>query len=311
VPGGRGRRSLTAVVGPSLGPRSPGQELLGDLRRGGHAIGALAADEERFRFAVGAFRAGDLRSLRGALEARGQLGHAGAVLEWLSGAERALGCQELCGPPPEELPDLRDFADVTVRVAADPALVARLAAIVATRDRARFGALMAELGVEAFCQLLCHWACGAGRRDPAGELARTGQAIRELLADERLLAAVLSALRADDGGRLREALVTAGLDDRREAICDWFCAWRCAWTSLQVCVTRPALRDAGPVWELARLSSRLAARPDDLGALAGAVLAGDPEAFETVLRQQRAELFGMQLAHWVCVAACARLAATR
>jgi hypothetical protein len=300
---------VAGVVGPSKGPLSPGQDLLGDLRRGGEAIGVLAADAERFRFVVGAFRTGDRQSLRRLLDAWGQLDQAGVVLEWLSGAERALGCLELCGAPPDELPDLRDFADVTVRVAADPALVARLAAVVATRDRRRFGGLMAELGVGPFCQLLCHWAGGAGRRDPAGELARTGQAIRELLAGEALLAAVLSALRADDGRRLRAVLADAGLEDRRAAICDWFCAWRCAWTSLQVCATRPEPGAADQAWELARASHRLAARPDELGAMAAAVLAGDPETFEAVLRAQQAERFGMQLAHWVCVAACSRLAA--
>jgi hypothetical protein len=300
---------VTGVVGPSTGPLSPGQDLLGDLRRGGEAIGALAADVESFRFVVAAFRAGDRHSLRRLLDARGQLEQAGVVLEWLSGAERALGCQELCGPPPDELPDLRDFADVTVRLAADPALVAELAAVVATRDRSGFGGLMAELGVGPFCQLLCHWATGAGRRDPAGELARTGQAIRELLASEALMAAVLSALRADDGRRLRAVLADAGLEDRRAAICDWFCAWRCAWTSLQVCAVRPEPGGADQAWALARASSRLAARPDELAALVGAVFAGDPETFEAVLRAQQAERFGMQLAHWVCVAACSRLAA--
>ena len=308
VPGGRGPRSLAAVVGPGTGPLSPGQELLGDLRRGGDAIAALAADAERFGSAVGAFRAGDLRSLRRILEARGQLGHAGAVLEWLTGIERARGCRELCGAPPDELPDLRDFADVTVRIAADPVLVARLAAVPGTRDRERFGALMAELGVEPFCQLLSPWACGAGRRDPAGELARTGQALRELLADEQLLGEVVSALRAGDGTGLRGLLAAAGLEDRRRPICDWFCAWHCAWTSLQVCVTRPAAEDAGQAWELARASGRLAAHPDDLGALVGATLAGDAVQFEAVLYRHRAGRFGMELAHWICVAASARLA---
>src|SRR4249919_995707 len=95
-----------------------------ELVDGAQAIAALAQDEDHFRAAFDAFRASDRDSFQRLLGELGLTERCELVTEWICSKECVLLCLELCGPPVEgDLPDLREFAEVLVKVTGDEELV--------------------------------------------------------------------------------------------------------------------------------------------------------------------------------------------
>ena len=125
------------------------QAVNDDLQRAGEAIGAFAADEDRFRALFDAFRAWDADSFQRLLREFHILERCELVCEWIRSKDCVLLCLELCGPPPEgELPEAREFAQVVERITSDEELVERLASSVSERDGEAFRALVSELEIE-------------------------------------------------------------------------------------------------------------------------------------------------------------------
>lgn len=289
-----------------------------DLRRATEVVARLAGDDQRSRAALDAFRAADRRSFQRVLGELELMDHCEVACDWLRSRASVLDCLELCGPPMEELPDLREFAEITVRVATEYELVDPMVGAVARRDPRAFRGLVAELHIGSFAPLLCHWVCGVRSRhtctalcapvSPQGlsiveELAWAGSGLRTLLRDEAAFVAAVEATRLGECERLHQVLAKAGLVDRCELICDWFCGWRTVWLGRQLCrgfPTKPAETGQEFGHEFAAAFACLAAEPERLERLGQSVVAVDEQAFGAEVEELGLQRVCLQLCHWVC-----------
>ncbi len=289
-----------------------------DLRRATEAVARLAGDDQRSRAALDAFRAADRRSFQRLLGELGLMDQCELACNWLRSRASVLDCLELCGPPMEELPDLREFAEITVRVATEYELVDPMVGAVARRDPSAFRGLVAELHIGSFAPLLCHWVCGIRSRRTCTvlcapvswhalsiveELAWAGSGLRTLLRDEAAFVAAAEATRLGECERLHQVLAKAGLVDRCELICDWFCGWRSVWLGRQLCRGFP-LKQAETGQEVdhefASAFARLAAEPERLERLGQSVVAVDEYVFGAEVEELGLQRVCLQLCHWVC-----------
>lgn len=289
-----------------------------DLRRATEVVARLAGDDQRSRAALDAFRAADRRSFLRVLGELDLMDHCELASNWLRSRASVLDCLELCGPPVEELPDLREFAEITVRVTTEYELVDPMVGAVARRDPSAFRGLVAELHVGSFAPLLCHWVCGIRSRrtctvlcapaSPKGlsiveELAWAGSGLRTLLRDEAAFVAAAEATRLGECERLHQVLAKAGLVDRCQLICDWFCGWRSIWLGRQLCRGFPMKQaETGQEvgHEFAAAFARLAADPERLERLGQSVVAVDEYAFGAEVEELGLQRVCLQLCHWVC-----------
>ncbi len=299
------------------------ESVIRELTRTAEAMGVVAGDEDRFRATFDAFLAADRESFQRLLGEFKVADRCELVCDWLCSKYCVLVCLELCGPPTDvELPDLREFGEVVTRITGDEELVERLANAVADRDAEGFRALVTELKVERFCQLLCHWACSVRCRllcdvvcSPTArpvasfveELAQSGAAIATLAADPRAIADVTKAVLTGNCEVVRGAVGRLGLFDRCEFICEWLCTWRCVRICLLLCrefpieEPRPWLSEA---LEFAKITGRLAKEPEILERLSDAIEAQDADAFAEVVRRFDLGRFCVQLCHWICLRHC-------
>ncbi len=296
--------------------------LQNDLTQAAEAIGRLAHHEDRFRAAFDAFRAQDADSFQRLLQESEIAERCHSVCGWFCSKECVLVCLDLCGPPPQEVPDLRQFAEAVVRITGDEELVERLASAVSDRDADAFKALVDEQQLGHLCHLICHWVCSVRcrlicericppipphRPSLIEELTRTGKALAVLLKDEALFAEAGEAVRLGDCDILRGIIVRSELVPFCEIICEWFCTWRC----LRICITfcRPFgfAKPEDPLteaFEFAQATARLASQPETLARLTAAVEASDATAFEALVKELQLERFCIQLCHWICSRIC-------
>ena len=119
---------------------TPDRELLNEVLEGAQAMAALAVDEEVFRATVDAFRAEDGESMSKLLDRHKLAERCEVVCHWLRSKEAVLLCLELAGPPPveeQELPDVREFAELVAKLTADEEAVELMARAVEERDQGR------------------------------------------------------------------------------------------------------------------------------------------------------------------------------
>ena len=298
------------------------QELFDDVLKTAKAITPLTLSEDQFRAAFDAFRAQDAESFQRLLRAQGLLDRCELICSWLCSKECLLVCIDLCGPPPEQIPDLHRFAEIVVRITSDEELVERLAASVAERDVQAFAALVQELKIEPFCHLLCHWVCGIRcrlicevvcgpvmprRPKLIDELTRAGHVLQQLLAKEHLFTRAVAAAQEGDCDGLRGIIQEVGPGDFCQILCEWICSWRCVWLCLQLCQPFVAERvdtSLTEAFEFAQLTARLAGQPQVLERLATATVKRDAQAFQAVVKELQLERFCLQLCHWVCFRWC-------
>ncbi|MEA2264143.1 MAG: hypothetical protein QOJ51_6968 [Acidobacteriaceae bacterium] len=299
--------------------------MIRELTESAQAMGAIAGNEDRFRAVVDAFRAKDADTFQRLLSEFKILERCERVCHWLRSKECVLLCLELCGPPLEvELPDPREFAQLTAKITADEELVERLANVVEERDAEGFKALVSELKIERFCHLLCHWVCTVYYRliceivcSPerphrialVDELTQAGAAIGKLAANEKVFAAAVKAALSSNCDALRGAVEQAGLSGHCRFICEWFCTFRCIRVCLLLCRRFPLERIESPLseaFEFARASASLVAEPAVLERLTNAVEASNAEAFQAIVDERRLGRFCIQLCHWICFYHCRR-----
>jgi hypothetical protein len=303
-------------------------ELVEQFLEGARATSTFARDEDRFRALFDAYRAFDRDSFRRLLAEAEVLERCEVVCHWIGSKECVLLCLELCGPPPEELPSLREFAAVAVRVATDEELVERLADAVSDRDPEAFRALVDELQVGQFCHLLCHWVCSVRGElicrvlcspEPVGRglgladaLAKAGQAISRLLDDEKAFAEAAAAVETQDCEGLRAAISSVGVvDGQCELVCRWICAWRCLWVCLQLCPAPPeggAAPGLSEAFQFAQAAARLADAPGNVERLIAAAEAVPPTPvpWRELLDELELTPYCIQICHWICELICRR-----
>jgi hypothetical protein len=299
--------------------------VIRELTESAQAMGAIAGNEDRFRAVVDAFRAKDADTFQRLLSEFKIFERCERVCHWLRSKECVLLCLELCGPLLEiELPDPREFAQLTAKITADEELVERLANVVEERDAEGFKAFVSELKIERFCHLLCHWVCTvhyrliceivcsperAHRTALVDELTQAGAAIGKLAANEKVFAEAVKAALSSNCDALRGAVEQAGLSGHCRFICEWFCTFRCARVCLLLCRRFPLERIESPLseaFEFAQTSARLAAEPAVLERLTNAVEASNAEAFQAIVDERRLGRFCIQLCHWICFFHCRR-----
>jgi hypothetical protein len=283
-------------------------------------IGAVAANARLFGPALKAFRAVDADAFDAALKNVGALARCEAVCEWFCSKECVLICLEFCGPPPRELPTIREFAEVVVKVTSNEAALVRLVGAVEHRDAKAFQELIKELELERFCHLLCHWICGIRCRlvcdrlcppfeQPCGDLLQevrlAGDVIRKLAADEAAFAAAAEAALALDCEPLRAIIGKVGLIEDCFRICEWLCVWRCLVVCPRFCdfpadVAKVTDRE---IQSFGRALGRLAGTGALPRALA-AVRNQDVEAYAAVVKEFELEPFCVQFCHWLCLRIC-------
>jgi len=302
------------------------KQLLEDLVQAGQAAGRLGENEETFRAALDALRAEDAESFQALLGRLELVDRCELVCRWFCAKECVLLCLELCGPPKVEAepPDIREFAEVVVRITSDEELVELLAEAVEERDVDSWRELIEKQKLERFCHLLCHWACavrcrlvcqlvcgpvGVPRRDVIPELQQAGQALGKLVANEEAFGAAVKAVRAGNCEVLRDTIATADLGPYCRIICEWFCSWRCVLVCLPFCRPFPFEPPKSPIreaFEFAQVSGKLAENPDALERLSAVVARGDSDAFAELVKELQLERFCIQLCHWLCFFRCRR-----
>jgi hypothetical protein len=301
------------------------RELLAEVLEGAATMASLASDEDAFRAAVDAFRAQDGESMRVLLEHHKLADRCEVVCHWLRSKEAVLLCLELAGPPPidpEDVPDIRQFAEVVAKVTTDEELVELIANAVQERDADAWSALIRKHELERFSHLLCHWASTVHYRlvcdvvcQPIHvhrphlipELQAAGQSIGRLAADKKLFATAVKAVRANDCEGLAGALEVGGFAPFCFLLCEWFCSWRCMLVCLPLCRVFPLGRvesEIGEMIEFAQASGTLAAEKGALERLVAATLREDVAAAQKLVKEFQFERFCVQFCHWACALRC-------
>ncbi len=302
-------------------------ELVEQFLQGAQAIAPFSDDEIRFWALFDAFLAFDRTSYRRLLADAQVLDHCEDVCQWISSKECVLLCMELCGPPPEQVPGLAEFAALAVRISSDEQLAEALADAVSDRDPQAFRAFIDQIGAGPFCHLLCHWACSirselicrvvcppevadTGLGNLADALIASGQAMSLLLNDEQAFAAAVAAAGNADCEGVGAAISSVGaFNSQCELICQLICSWRCVWVCVQLCLAPPpaeAAPSAAEPFEFAKVTARLADNPADVERLISAAVASPPAPipWRELLDELDLAAYCIQLCHWICQLQC-------
>ncbi len=287
------------------------------------ALDAFASNEDRFRAVADAFLANDTDTFHRLLDEAKVSQHCELICHWLRSKFCVLLCLELCGPPrTAELPELTEFAGVVQKIVADAALIERFAVAVLERNGEEYRALVADLKLERFCHLLCHWMCTVHYRLTCSvvcspvvrhqvglveALVEAGTSVARLAASAEDFTAATAAVLAHDCDATRGIVQRLGLNDQCHLICEWFCAYRCIRVCLLLCRAFPFAEISSPLAEafaFAGVAVKLAREPVIVARLVDAVVAGNAEAFGSLVKERQLEPYCIQLCHWICSFEC-------
>jgi hypothetical protein len=289
------------------------------------AVGHLAQDNGAFAAAVAAFEAQDADAFRWVLTRVEMLPYCELICEWVRIKLGVLRCIELCGVPREQtqVPDLQQFARAVVQLSSNETLLRRVVDAVACGDGDDYRAAIAELKLEPFCYLICHWVyliiyrrvcevvCSPERirlADSASEVRVASDAVASLLQNESAFAAVAKAAVNLDCITIRNTINEAGFQRHCEIFCWLICTWRCALVCWEFCRVRPPILvgvDAiDEAREFAIATRAFANKPRALGDLVNAVFNRDAKAYNEIISRWGLERYCVQVCGWVCWVIC-------
>jgi len=301
------------------------QDAVSRLAAEADAAGRLAQDSGGFAAVIAAFEANDPNAFRWVLERLEMLPRCELICEWVRIKLCVLRCIEVCGPPPEkpEIPNLRQFADAIVKLTADEKQLRRAIEAVACGDGRDFHAVLTELGLIAYCHLLCRWICSITSHrvcelvctrgtvlvaDALTDARAAGKVVESVLANERAFAAISRAALTLDCEIARTAIEQAGFTAHCEIICELICVWRCAWVCLEFCVRPPPVLTGAYAIDEAREFAiaclQLAGQPRVLGDLVQAVRNRDAAAYGEIVARFGLAPYCLQLCAWACSVTC-------
>ena len=135
---------------------------LAELREMAGAAAALAADEASFNRAVEAFRARDAETFQAVLSAVGLLNKCKLICQFFCAKYAIRICVVFCKYPrltADELDvaEIRAFAAVIGRIAADEALLESFVKAMDQEDTEAFDQLITSQKLEPYCPQLCQW----------------------------------------------------------------------------------------------------------------------------------------------------------
>jgi hypothetical protein len=293
-------------------------------------VGRLAQDAGGFAAVFAAFESRDPDAFRWVLQRLELMPHCEVICEWVRIKLCVLRCVEICGPPAEteELPSLQEFASAVVKLASNEKLLRRVVDAVSCGDAEGYRAMLAELKLNAFCHLLCHWICSITYHricevvcspepvpilDPATEIRDAGKVISGLLANEKkALNVVSAAATALNCERLKTAIGEAAIlqgPDGCETICRWICSWRCGWVCRELCRSATPIPLSGiyaveEARSFALAARQLAGQPRALGDLVNAVQTRDAKAYGEIIDRFGLGPYCLQVCAWVCSVTC-------
>jgi hypothetical protein len=289
------------------------------------AIGHLAQDAGAFAAAVAAFEAKDADAFRWVLERVEMLPYCELICEWVRVKLGVLRCIELCGVPREkvQIPDLHQFARAIVQLASNETLLRRVVDAVACGDGDDYRAAIAELKLNEFCYLICHWVyliiyrhvcevvCSPERvrlADAVSEVRAASKTVATLLHNENAFQAISKAAVNLDCITIRSRIDEAGFQPHCEIICWLICTWRCAWVCWELCQVRTPVLTGVDAIEEARnfaLATRpFATKPRGLSDLVTAVLNRDAKAYSEIIARWGLGPYCWQVCGWICWAIC-------
>ena len=289
------------------------------------AVGQLAQDAGGFAASVAAFESRDPAALRWVLQRLELLPRCELICEWIRVKLCALRCVEVCGPPPvgTTLPDVLAFMRAIVRLAANETLLRQVVDAVACGNQEPYSAAIRELGLEAFCHLICRWVCGIIYQrvcevvctplnvppvDPVAEIRAAAAVLGRLVANQKALAAVSEAVPGLLCDPLTAAITEAGLQGDCEIICHVVCTWRCVWACHTVCVEPPPILTGAPAIDEARKfalsAQQLAGQPRALFDLVTAVQNRDAKSYAAIVGRFGLAPYCLQVCGWVCSRIC-------
>ena len=289
------------------------------------AIGQLAQDSGAFAAVVAAFESQDPDAFRWVLQRLELVERCELICEWIRIKLCVLRCIEVCGPldPKASLPELPQFAHAVVRLASNEALLRRVVDAVGCGDSHSYHAALAELQLTPFCHLLCRWICSITYRrvceivcyprppvltDPVSEIRAAAAAVRHVVGNEKLLAAIGEAAARLNCEVLRAAVNEAGFAGNCEIICHLICVWRCAWVCRTFCEEPlPILTGTHAVEEargFAQAARQLAGQPRALYDLVTAMQERNVDAYRAIVSRFGLVRYCAQVCAWVCSATC-------
>lgn len=300
-------------------------DAIGRLSTQADSAGRLAQDAGGFAAVVAAFQSKDPDAFRWVLNRLGFLPDCELLCEWVRIKMGVLRCIEICGDVPVtvQTPDLKQFAGAVVKLASNEALLRRIVGAVSCGDADDYRIALAELKLEQFCYLLCHWVwsiiyrrvceviCLPGPQpllDAVTDIRVAGEVMAGVVANERVFGVVAKAAVTLDCETLRSAINETGFASQCEIFCGLICSWRCAWVCRQLCeLPAPVLSGALGIEEarnFALAARQLATQPRALAELLSAVQNRDATAFGQIIARFGLEPYCRQVCAWVCSVTC-------
>jgi len=289
------------------------------------AIGHLAQDSGAFAAVVAAFEAKDADAFRWVLNRVEMLPYCELICEWVRIKLGVLRCIELCGVPRQDVqvPDLQQFARAVVQLASNDTLLRRVVDAVACGDGDDYRAAIAELKLNEFCHLICHWVyliiyrrvcevvCSPERirlADAVSEVRAASKAVAEILKNEEAFGVISKAAVNLDCITIRSRIDAAGFRPHCEIICWLICTWRCARVCWEFCrLHTPILAGVDAIdeaREFALAIRQFASKPRALSDLVIAVLNHDAKAYSEIVSRWGLDRYCVQVCAWVCWVIC-------
>ena len=304
---------------------SSNEDVVSRLAAQSDAIGRLAQNSGGFAAVVAAFESKDANAFSWVLDRLEMLPYCELICEWVRIKFGVLRCIEVCGVPRENVPtpDLQQFARAVVRLASNETLLRRVVDAVSCGDGDDYRAAIAELKLNDFCYLLCHWVysviyhrvceivCSPNRLlpgDAVSEIRTAAKEIGRLLEHEKAFDGINEAAVALNCETLQSTIDQFGLGSQCKFICRLICSWRYVWVCREFCLLRsPVLSGAYGIEEaqnFALASRQLASQPRALADLVSAVQNRDNETFGEIVDRFGLGPYCYQVCAWVCSVTC-------
>ncbi len=301
------------------------QDAVSRLASQADAIGRLAQDTGGFAAVVAAFESKDANAFRWVLGQLEMLPYCELICDWVRVKLGVLRCQEVCGIPVTkvETPSLEQFARAIVRLASNDTLLRQVVDSVACGDGEEYRAAIAELKLNDFCYLLCHWVysviyhrvchivCSPDRvlpGDAASEIQAAAKDISILLNKEKAFDVIGRAAATLNCETLQSAMNQFGIAPQCRFICSLICSWRHVWVCREVCSFRtPVLTGAYGIEEaqnFALASRQFATQPRALADLVSAVQTRNAAAYSAIIARFALEPYRYQICAWVGSVTC-------
>jgi hypothetical protein len=301
------------------------QDAASRLASQSDAIGRLAQDSGGFAAVVAAFESKDADAFRWVLDRLEMLPYCELICEWVRIKFGVLRCQEVCGLPVEkvETPSLQQFARAIVQLASNDMLLRQVVDSVACGDGEEYRAAIAELKLNDFCYLLCHWVysviyhrvchvvCSPDRLllgDAVSEIQAAAKEISGLLRNEKALDAIGQAAATLNCETLQSTIDQFGIASQCRYICRLICSWRHVWVCRELCALRtPVLTGSYGIDEarnFALASRQLATQPRALADLVSAVQTRNAQAYSAIIGRFGLEPYCYQICAWVGSVTC-------